>query len=116
MTRIDRTSIAELQSSMGDSFAQLAQYFVEDMLKYRDQLVEAYAAERLDEARRIAHTVKSTSLLFGGRELSVQAKQLEDAFTSGESIPDRLRTFDASIIDHVEQVRQILPSVIPGRS
>jgi HPt (histidine-containing phosphotransfer) domain-containing protein len=116
MARIDRTSIVELQSSMGDSFAQLAQCFVEDMLKYREQLVQAYEAERLDEARRIAHTVKSTSLLFGGRELSVHAKQLEEAFTSGESIPDKLRTFDAAIIDHVEEVRQVLPSMIPGRS
>jgi HPt (histidine-containing phosphotransfer) domain-containing protein len=106
----NRSGIRELQISMGSNFADLFEYFVEDMRAYHEQLVQAFEANRFDEGRRIAHTVKSTSLLFGGSEISQQAKDLEDAFVSGDRLPEKLTLLHQSMTHHVEQLKLMLIS------
>jgi HPt (histidine-containing phosphotransfer) domain-containing protein len=104
----NRTGIRDLQISMGSSFAELFEYFVEDMHAYHEQLIQAFEAKRFDEGRRIAHAVKSTSLLFGGSEISQQAKDLEDAFVSRDRLPEKLTLLQKSMTHHVEQLKLML--------
>jgi HPt (histidine-containing phosphotransfer) domain-containing protein len=78
------------------------------MLAYHEQLIQAFEAKRFDEGRRIAHTVKSTSLLFGGSEISQQAKDLEDAFVSGDRLPEKLTLLRRTMTGHVEQLKLLL--------
>ena len=105
MANIDRARIRDLQISMGGDFDQLFEYFAQDMLSYHEQLARAFEANRLDEGRRIAHTVKSTSLLFGGGEMAKQAKELEDAFVSGDRLPEKLTQLRESMTHHLKQLK-----------
>lgn len=105
MANIDRAKIRDLKISMGGDFDRLFEYFSQDMLSYHEQLARAFEANRLDEGRRIAHTVKSTSLLFGGSEMAQQAKELEDAFVSGDRLPEKLTQLRESMTHHLEQLK-----------
>jgi HPt (histidine-containing phosphotransfer) domain-containing protein len=115
MAKVDRKSVAELQSSMGSSFAQLAQFFIEDMQSYREQMIQAFDARRLEEARRIAHTVKSTSLLFGGTELSTQAREAEEAIASGDRAAAKLQALQAGIAEYLDDLKRVLPAESTGQ-
>lgn len=115
MAKVDPKSVAELQSSMGGAYTQLVRLFIEDMQSYREQMVQAYDARRFEEARRIAHTVKSTSLLFGGIELSAQAREVEEAISSGDRAADKLHALQAGIAAYLDDLKRILPAENSGR-
>lgn len=76
-TTIDRPKIDELRATMGSSFATIIACLVEDLETYALSLDKAYGDARYEDARRVAHTLKSTSLLVGAEQLSQQARLLE---------------------------------------
>lgn len=100
---IDQSRIEELRRSMGDSFTTMLHCFIEDLSTCSAALLKAFASQNYAEARRIAHSLKSTSLLAGAIGLSEDAKALEALLAElssdeeGEHIEVKLTMLAASI-------------------
>ncbi len=77
---IDRTVFDQLLASTGGDMAFIAdlvgEYF-SDSLKLIGHMRQALAANEIDNFRRAAHSLKSTSANFGAMTLSALAKELE---------------------------------------
>ncbi len=74
---IDNCRIEDLRQSMGASFPTMLNCFIEDLNTYSSAVLKAFANQNYTEARRIAHSLKSTSLLVGAVGLSDEARALE---------------------------------------
>lgn len=76
---IDMRKIEELRQTMGANFSMMVDIFKEDIADYSEKLSSAFEVEQFAELRRIAHSLKSSSRLFGAHTLSQHAADLEAA-------------------------------------
>ncbi|MEN8199157.1 MAG: Hpt domain-containing protein [Thermodesulfobacteriota bacterium] len=81
---IDQTTLNELLEAIGDSFAELVTVFIQDTSSMLEQLPGLVAAGDEGEVRRLAHSMKSSSAIFGGTQLSDLARILEDQAAAGD--------------------------------
>lgn len=98
---IDRATLLALKASMGDAFSTLATYFSEDLLTAHDELQTAYKAGDNTTLKRIAHTLKSSSMLFGCQELSALALEVERAAKDTAVSDDMVKNLMGSIREHI---------------
>jgi HPt (histidine-containing phosphotransfer) domain-containing protein len=78
---IDRTVFDDLLDQVGgdrEFLAELLQTYFDDSPKLLEALHSALAAGNVEEFRRAAHSLKSSSANFGAVRLSRMCKELED--------------------------------------
>ncbi len=77
---IDRTVFDQLVETTGGDksfLADLIGEYLNDSPKLIQQMRDALAANQIDDFRRAAHSLKSTSASMGAMNLSAQSKELE---------------------------------------
>ena len=75
---IDSSVFSELKSNMGEDFlAEMIATFCEDSKQQVILLKRALTERNQNEFTRAAHTLKSTSLIFGALKFGEQARELE---------------------------------------
>jgi len=90
ITGLDRAVLEELATELGfDIVVQLVETYLGELERRRHNIDSACAAGEFDLARRGAHTLKSSSLLLGARELGAACSSLErlnDVSQLGEAV------------------------------
>lgn len=109
---IDRDKLQALQASMGASFPELTTFFCEDLLDFRDQIRKAHQAGCYSELRRISHTLKSSSLLFGCHVLAAIAKEVEAASERHDVSPAAIEHFADSMTKHAQELKLLQASLL----
>ena len=78
-TWLDRQTLKELKETLGsDSYAELLKDFFGYCEESSLALDAAFAAQDFTAMESIAHNIKSTSLVYGLKLLSEEAKELEN--------------------------------------
>jgi HPt (histidine-containing phosphotransfer) domain-containing protein len=80
---IDIDVLNELKEIMEDDFDELISIFISDGQVQIDNLKKAIDSSNVDDARRIAHTLKGSSANLGVLDLSETCKQLEHKAAEG---------------------------------
>jgi PAS domain S-box-containing protein len=82
---LDQGALDALGEAIGgpDALAELTRTFLDDSERLLAELRESVEAERVDEVRRHAHTLKSTAASFGATELSELSRRLEEQAHAG---------------------------------
>ncbi|HEX8099618.1 MAG TPA: PAS domain S-box protein, partial [Actinomycetota bacterium] len=81
---LDPVAMERLRDAVGsDAVVELAQTFIADSQRLLSELRDDISAGRAPEARRRAHSLKSTAATFGATELSEQCRHLEHLAQSG---------------------------------
>jgi HPt (histidine-containing phosphotransfer) domain-containing protein len=82
---IDSTTFEELKAAMGEDFIpELISTYLEETAALLQTLREALAANRPEDFRRAAHSIKSSSASLGALDFSAQAKELEFIGKAGD--------------------------------
>jgi histidine phosphotransfer protein HptB len=82
---IDTATFDELKSAMGEDFIpELITTYLEETTALLATLREALAANRPEDFRRAAHSIKSSSASLGALDFSAQAKELEFIGKAGD--------------------------------
>jgi HPt (histidine-containing phosphotransfer) domain-containing protein len=82
---IDAITFNELKSAMGEDFIpELISTYLEETAGLLQTLREALAANRPEDFRRAAHSIKSSSASLGALDFSTQAKELEFIGKAGD--------------------------------
>jgi HPt (histidine-containing phosphotransfer) domain-containing protein len=75
---VNEAALSILEDSLGrDVFAPMISNFMENMLRYRDELRGAVSSGDLIEAKRVAHALKGLCAQFGAPRVSEGARLLE---------------------------------------
>lgn len=101
---IDARTFEALKASMGETFDQLVSYFVEDLRTYRAELIQAFESKAFADIKRIAHTIKSSSQMFGCNALSAMAREIEAASAQQDVSRAKLSPFLASLSSYAEAI------------
>jgi histidine phosphotransfer protein HptB len=84
-TLIDTATFEELKSAMGEDFIpELISTYLEETTNLIQTLHETLAANRPEDFRRAAHSIKSSSASLGALDFSAQAKELEFIGKAGD--------------------------------
>ena len=83
-SEINPSIFSELRSTMGEDFlVEMIDAFCEDSKQQATLLKRALADKNQSEFTRAAHTLKSTSLIFGASNFGELARELEQAGREG---------------------------------
>lgn len=74
---LDEAALSQLRGAMGERFPAMLDCFLEDAASYASRLNEAARSGEIAEVRRLAHSLKSSSILFGAQSISHEAAKLE---------------------------------------
>lgn len=85
----DPATLASLKEQMGDEYPELLQIFRDESQRHLDNLGTGIDTAAWTDARRAAHSLKSSAALFGLVRLSALMRELENAPT--ETPPARWR-------------------------
>lgn len=80
---IDFDALARVRDSMGDAFPRMARVFIDATRKALDDIGKAWQQDDIDTVKRETHSLKSSSAMLGGKQLSQLAIDLESAVKSG---------------------------------
>jgi CheY-like chemotaxis protein/HPt (histidine-containing phosphotransfer) domain-containing protein len=109
-------AIGRLIDEVGDVsvVAQIMSTFLEELPSRMQEVIDAMALGDFDRARRVAHTIKSTSELLGETELAATARRIETSTTEdGVFLSDltaELRTTVSEAHQRVAAARDALAS------
>ena len=79
---LDMVELLKLQENLGDKSELMLPPLLASFYRQAERLItelrQALAASRLEDLRRVAHTLKSNAATFGARRLEAVARKLED--------------------------------------
>lgn len=107
---IDILVFAELQTAMGDDFLrEMIDVFCDDSIGQTITLKKALAEQQQAEFTRAAHTLKSTSLIFGAKNFSDLAKELEQLGREGRlaESAEKTKLLCDSLVDLLESLKDL---------
>ncbi len=104
---IDREAFLALKESMGAKFPQLVGFFIEDIQCYSTEMMAAHADNRFADLSRVAHTIKSSSLLFGCSDLSGLAASVEAASNRRQVSATMVHHFLLSMKAHASRLNSL---------
>ena len=82
---IDPTTFDDLKAAMGEDFIpELVSTYLEETKALIQKLHEALSANQVEDFRRAAHSIKSSSASLGALEFSALAKELEFIGKAGD--------------------------------
>lgn len=85
---LDDTVVNSLHETVGEVFADLVLVYLEETAELLQNLQNALNEDDLDAARRLAHSIKSSSANMGALRLSDMAHGLESVSDSKTGLPD----------------------------
>jgi CheY-like chemotaxis protein len=107
---IDIRELERLRDTLGPRSQEMLPSLVSSFFKQAEKLIEdaraALEADRSEDLRRSAHTLKSNSAIFGARQLEASARELENIARSG--ILDSAAELLHRIGEEYHQLRQVL--------
>jgi PAS domain S-box-containing protein len=92
---IDAARLQDLADSLGESLCEVVASYIEETPHQLDEMVTAIHNADQDDLQRIAHTLKSSSGIFGARVMVENCRSIEIAVRGGEKIP----------VDRINQLR-----------
>ena len=84
---IDFDALGRVRDSMGDAFPRMAKVFIGATRDALNAIGSAWQQGDLETVKRETHSLKSSSAMLGGKQLSQLAIDLESAAKSGELPP-----------------------------
>ncbi|MCC6487614.1 MAG: response regulator [Candidatus Hydrogenedentes bacterium] len=105
----DRESAVNLAGGHARILARITQVFLDDMPGHVDALAEAIFQENVEEAHRLAHSLKSASASLGGARVSHFAREIEFAAKKGDF--DRARRVLVTFRQEFAEFREVLGRV-----
>ena len=86
LTLIDPSTFSELKATMGEEFLKdMVDTFCEDSNQLTKTIKQALIENNQAEFTRAAHTLKSTSLIFGALHFGALARELEQMGREGRT-------------------------------
>jgi PAS domain S-box-containing protein len=76
---VDAARIQDLFDNLGEGMLDVIESYVEDTPRLMQEMVNAYQRGDFDDVQRIAHSLKSSSGIFGARKLVERCRELEIA-------------------------------------
>ncbi|MCH9807225.1 MAG: response regulator [Alphaproteobacteria bacterium] len=108
----DLDSLNSLKKTMGKKFASMVDCYLEDLSDYSQQLENAMKEQNSEEVRRLAHSIKSSSKLFGAISISTVAKDLEHraigATEKWSLSPIDLQPLNSEIANGTDKLRKLI--------
>lgn len=110
-TSIDLSQFAKLKQDMGEDYIdELIDVYLTDTPRSIAQIRQALADGKIDEMRRAAHAVKSTSANFGAIQFSALAKDLEalgksNTLDGASELVQRLETHYPQVAQDLQRMR-----------
>lgn len=111
-TMIDPTTFDDLKAAMGEDFIpELVSTYLEETEALIQKLHEALSANQVEDFRRAAHSIKSSSASLGALEFSTLAKELEFIGKAGDlsQAGDLLARLDAAFPAVHAALQALLP-------
>lgn len=107
---LDFEVLSQLKELMSDEFNVLVSVFVSDGKTQIENLKLAMDSSNSEEIRRIAHTLKGSSLNFGAHKLSELCKFLEHKAAANEL--DDTNSIIQKIVAEFEEVKETLENSV----
>ena len=79
MPELNQQIIATSKETMQDKFPIMVEYFLEDSQMYLNNIESGITQGDLEKAKSAAHTIKSSSQLFGAEKVSELSTKIEMA-------------------------------------
>ncbi len=112
ITILDEPTLNEVKDAMGDKFPTMVNFFVEDTVKYVDQIKNGLNNDDIKEIIKGSHTIKSSCKQMGALRLSAIAEEIE---LKGRNIDEKnegtIEDIKTLMTNLDEALEQTLPTI-----
>jgi HPt (histidine-containing phosphotransfer) domain-containing protein len=107
---IDALTFAELKTTVGADFiGELIDAYLEDTPRLINELAESLAQQDVTKFSRMAHSIKSSSAVFGALLFSAQAKELEMIGKQGDltGVQPKVEHLEMNYVQVQQKLREL---------
>lgn len=111
MNLVDTRRLADLEESLGDGLGDVIDTYLEDAPRLIDEIEAAGRRSDLDNVHRLAHSLKSSSGIFGARALAALCYEIEQRVAGGQPVGEEdIQALRAAF----QKLRSVLNSYRPN--